>query len=136
MKKILIILFLIPLLAFTQSDTTFNSKGSIISIDEEGITNLLHKYKTILRDKGGVDGWRLQIKFTSKRENILPYQVKFTNLYPEIPAQITFDSPYYKLTVGNFKTKNEALKVKHKISKNFPGAHPISIIIDQALLER
>ncbi|MAX05772.1 MAG: hypothetical protein CMD19_04880 [Flavobacteriales bacterium] len=136
MKKILIILFLIPLLAFTQSDTTFNSKGSIISIDEEGITNLLHKYKTILRDKGGVDGWRLQIKFTSKREDILPYQVKFTNLYPEIPAQITFDSPYYKLTVGNFKTKNEALKVKHKISKNFPGAHPISIIIDQALLER
>jgi len=136
MKKILIILFLIPLLAFTQSDTTFNSKGSIISIDEEGITNLLHKYKTILRDKGGVDGWRLQIKFTSKREDILPYQVKFTNLYPEIPAQITFDSPYYKLTVGNFKTKNEALKVKHKISKNFPGAHPISIIIDQGLLER
>ena len=136
MKKILIILFLIPLLAFTQSDTTFNSKGSIISIDEEGITNLLHKYKTILRDKGGVDGWRLQIKFTSKREDILPYQVKFTNLYPGIPAQITFDSPYYKLTVGNFKTKNEALKVKHKISKNFPGAHPISIIIDQALLER
>ena len=136
MKKILIILFLIPLLAFTQSDTTFNSKGSIISIDEEGITNLLHKYKTILRDKGGVDGWRLQIKFTSKREDILPYQVKFTKLYPEIPAQIVFDSPYYKLTVGNFKTKNEALKVKHKISKNFPGAHPISIIIDQALLER
>ena len=136
MKKILIILFLIPLLAFTQSDTTFNSKGSIISIDEEGITNLLHKYKTILRDKGGVDGWRLQIKFTSKREDILPYQVKFTNLYPEIPAQITFDSPYYKLTVGNFKTKNEALKMKHMISKNFPGAHPISIIIDQALLER
>jgi len=136
MKKILIILFLIPLLAFTQSDTTFNSKGSIISIDEKGITNLLHKYKKILRDKGGVDGWRLQIKFTSKREDILPYQVKFTNLYPEIPAQITFDSPYYKLTVGNFKTKNEALKMKHMISKNFPGAHPISIIIDQALLER
>ena len=136
MKKILIILFLIPLLAFAQSDTTFNSKGSIVSIDEKGITNLLHKYKKKLRDKGGVDGWRLQIKFTSKREDILPYQVKFTNLYPEIPAQITFDSPYYKLTVGNFKTKNEALKMKHMISKNFPGAHPISIIIDQALLER
>ena len=95
---------------------------------------MLHKYKKKLRDKGGVDGWRLQIKFTSKREDILPYQVKFTNLYPEIPAQITFDSPYYKLTVGNFKTKNEALKMKHMISKNFPGAHPISIIIDQALL--
>jgi len=44
-------------------------------------------------------------KITSKREHILPYQLKFTNLYPEIPAQIIFESPYYKLTVGNFRSK-------------------------------
>ena len=136
MKKILIILFLIPLLAFAQNDTTFSSKGSIISIDEKGITNLLHTYKTILRDKGGVDGWRLQIKFTSKREDILPYQRRFTSLYPKIPAKIIFDSPYYKLAAGNFRTKNEALKIKQEISKGFPGAHPVSIIIETELLKK
>ena len=135
MKKSLIICFLIPLLGFPQSDTTFNSEMEIISINQEGINALMGKYKTILKNKDGVDGWRLQIKFTSKREDILPYQVKFTNLYPEIPAKITFDSPYYKLTVGNFRTKNETLKIKHKISKNFPGAHPVSIIIDVDLLK-
>jgi hypothetical protein len=78
----------------------------------------------------------LQIKFTSKRENITPYQIKFTNFYPEIPVQITFEAPYYKLTAGNFRTKNEALKMKHEISKKFPGAHPISIIIDSDLLKK
>ena len=135
MKKTLVIFFLIPLLGFPQSDTTFNSEMEIISINQEGINDLMSKYKTILKNKDGVDGWRLQIKFTSKREDILPYQVKFINLYPKIPAQITFDSPYYKLTVGNFRTKNEALKIKHEISKNFPGAHPVSIIIDTDLLK-
>ena len=135
MKKILIILFLLPLLGFTQKDTVFSSENEIIRISEKGVENLLNVYRTILINKGGADGWRLQIKFTSKRENILPYQVKFANLFPDIPAQITFDSPYYKLTVGNFKTKNEALKIKHKISKHFPGAHPISIVIDHELLK-
>ena len=135
MKKLLVIFFLIPLLGFPQSDTIFNSKREIISVNQEGINDLMGKYKTILKNKDGVDGWRLQIKFTSKREDILPYQVKFTNLYPEIPAQITFDSPYYKLTVGNFRTKNEALKIKQQIRKQFPGAHPITSIIDPNLLK-
>ena len=135
MKKLLVVLFLIPLFGFTQSDTNFNSNGEIISISKDGIHELVNKYKLILKKKDGVDGWRLQIKFTSKREDILPYQVKFANLYPEIPAQIIFNSPYYKLTVGNFKTKNEALKIKNRISKNFPSTYHIASIIDPDLLK-
>ena len=135
MKKLIIIFFLIPLLGFTQSDTTLNSKREILNINQKGINNLLTKYKKILRSKDGVKGWGLQIKFTSKRKDILPYQRKFTNLYPGIRAKITFESPYYKLTAGNFRTKNEALKLKYMIGQNFPAAHPVSIIIDPYLLK-
>ena len=102
---------------------------------QKGINNLVKQYKQNLKNKDGIYGWGLQIKFTSKRKDILPYQVKFANLYPGIPLKITFESPYYKLTAGNFRTKNEALKIKYKIEKNFPGAHPISIIIDPRLLK-
>lgn len=136
MKKIIIILFFIPLLSIAKSDTTFNAENQIISVNQQGVDDLARKYKLILKNKNGIDGWRLQIKFTSKREDILRHQIKFTNLYANIPAQITFNSPYYKLTVGNFRTKNEALKIKKKIARNFPGAHPISIIIDPDLLKR
>jgi len=136
MKNLFIIFFLIPILGFSQSDTTFDHKNEIIMINQSGINDLVNKYKNILKNKGGVEGWRLQIKFTSKREDILPYQRNFTNLYPHITSQITFDSPYYKLTVGNFRTKNEALKVKYEIKKNFPGAYPISIIINPDLLKK
>ncbi len=136
MKKPILIFFLIPLLGFTQNQPTLNTEKEIITISQNRIDNLVDKYKKILKNKNGIDGWRLQIKFTSKREDILPYQVKFTNLYPEIPVQIIFESPYYKLTAGNFRTKNEALKIKHKISKNFPGAHPVSTIIAVNLFEQ
>ena len=124
-----------PIFVFSQSDTTFNTKGQIISINQKGVDNLVSKYKQILKKTGGVEGWRIQLIFKDQKEEILPYQIKFTNLYPEIPVQIAFDSPNYKLTVGNFRTRNEALKIKHQISKNFPGAYPVPIIIDPDLLE-
>lgn len=124
-----------PIFVFSQSDTTFNTKGEIISINQKGVDKLVSKYKQILKKTGGVEGWRIQLIFKDQKEEILPYQIKFTNLYPEIPVQITFDSPNYKLTVGNFRTRNEALKIKHQISKNFPGAYPVPIIIDPDLLE-
>lgn len=124
-----------PIFVFAQSDTTFNTKGEIISINQKGVDKLVSKYKQILKKTGGVEGWRIQLIFKAQKEEILPYQIKFTNLYPEIPVQIAFDSPNYKLTVGNFRTRNEALKIKHQISKNFPGAYPVPIIIDPDLLE-
>ena len=136
MNRLLLIIFLTPLLAFSQNDMTFNIEGeTIISIQQKKIDDLIRKYKTILNNIGGIEGWRLQIKFTSKREDILPYQIKFIRLYPKIPTKIIFDSPYYKLTAGNFRTKNEALKIKHEISKNFPGSHPISTIIEPNILK-
>jgi len=124
-----------PIFMFSQSDTTFNTKGEIISINQKGVDKLVLKYKQILKKTGGVEGWRIQLIFKDQKDEILPYQIKFTNLYPEIPVQIAFDSPNYKLTVGNFRTRNEALKIKHQISKNFPGAYPVPIIIDPNLLE-
>ena len=130
MKRLLIFLFLIPLVAFTQSKTNSDSEGEKMAVNQKKINHLVKKYKKILKSTGGAEGWRLQIKFTSKREDILPYQRRFTSLYPKIPAKIIFDSPYYKLAAGNFRTKNEALKIKNEIRKNFPGAHPVSTIID------
>ena len=135
MKKIFFICFIIPMIGIAQMDTSSSISGEILNINNQNITNLVKKYKTILKNKNGVDAWRLQIKFTSKREDIMPYKIKFINIYPEIPVYIIFDSPYYKLTAGNFKTKHEALKIKNKIRKNFPGAHPVSVILNPDLLK-
>ena len=130
MKKLFIIFFLIPQLVFSQSDTTFQKKEKKISVNQKKINDLLSNYKTQLREIGGIQGWKVQIKFTAKRKDILSYQLKFKDLYPEFSTQITFESPYYKLTSGNFRTKNEALKLKEKISNHFPGAHHIASIIN------
>lgn len=46
----------------------------------------------------------------------------FKNKYPNIPATIVFEEPYFKVKVGNFSTKKDAEVFLHKIKKDFKGA--------------
>ena len=135
MKKIFFVFILFPSFLLAQTDTNLSKFDDSNILNKGKIDALVSKYKKILRNTGGIKGWRVQLKFKAKREAILPFQIRFTKLYPEIPAKIIFDSPYYKLTVGNFRTRNEALKISHQISKTFPGAHPVPVIIDPNLLK-
>jgi hypothetical protein len=130
MKKIFIILSFIPFCSYTQNDSIFNLKGELISVNEYGIDNLLNKYKNILKSKNGFDGWRVQLKFKAKESEIIQLKLKFIKLYPEIPVLLEYEEPYYRIRVGNCRTKLEALKIKNQIKKEFPGSYPVPEIIN------
>ena len=135
MQKITLFFLILPLFAMTQSDTTFNDSGNILSINEKGIDNLISKYEKILKSKNGVDGWRVQIKFKAKESEILELKIRFIQLYPEIPITLEYAEPYYRIRVGNCRTKIEAIKIKNHIRKHFPNAYPVPEIINFSKLE-
>jgi len=135
MKKLLFLFITLPFLLAGQTDTTLNEKEEITSINEEGIDALVHKYENILKAKNGAEGWRVQLLFKAKQKEIMQLKINFINLYPEIPAYLEYDAPYYRVRVGNFRTKLEAIKIKHQISKNFPGAYPVPEIINFSQLK-
>ena len=45
-----------------------------------------------------------------------------SNTYPGIGVYWTFESPNYKVSVGDFRTKDEALKVFHSLKASYPTA--------------
>lgn len=135
MKKILFIFIALPFILVAQTDTTFNENKEITSVNEQGIDALVHKYENILKAKNGVEGWRVQLLFKAKQKEIMQLKIDFINLYPEIPAYLEYDAPYYRVRVGNFRTKLEAIQIKHQISKNFPGAYPVPEIINFSQLK-
>jgi hypothetical protein len=120
MKLILIILILIPFSIYSQN---INIKY------ESGIDSLILKNNTIQQKKDGVLGWRIQLKFKSTKEEINKTRAEFMKLYPETPTYLTYESPYYRICVGNFRTKNEALKLNNFIRRNFVEAYPVKKII-------
>jgi len=135
MKKLFFLFILFPFLSVAQTDTTLSENGSITSINEKGINALVRKYENILKAKNGVDGWRVQIMFKTKKAEIQQLKIAFIKLYPEIPAYLEYDTPYYRVRVGNCRTKLEAIKIQHQISKNFPGAYPVPEIINFSQLK-
>lgn len=70
-----------------------------------------------------INGYRLRIFFDNSQnartvsEQIL---VDFVARYPEVPIFRIYDNPYWRVTVGSFRTKSEANKFKSEISKIYP----------------
>ena len=135
MKKLFFLFILSPFLSLAQTDTTLSENGSITSINEKGINALVRKYENILKAKNGVAGWRVQLMFKAKKEELKQLKIAFIKLYPEISVYLKYDAPYYRVRVGNCRTKLEAIKIKNLISKKFPGAYPVPEIINFSQLE-
>jgi len=131
MKLFLIILFF-PLSLICQ--TISKDKKLINKNYEEGLDSLIIKNQNIINKKDGILGWRVQLTFKSTKEEIKKTRVNFIKLYPEIPTYLTYDPPYYRICVGNFRTKNEALKLNNFIRKNYIESYPVQKIIPLSLL--
>ena len=71
-----------------------------------------------------VEGWRLQILSTTDRQRVETGKIQFLNLYPAIPADWVHEKPYYKLRVGAFLTRQEAMSFLAEIKDGYPGAYP------------
>ena len=124
MKVVVFIIYFFPVLIFSQSkNNTFEIRN------EKGIEYLVNKYENILKNTGGINGWRLQLKFKAKESEIIKIKLKFIKLFPNIPVFLEYQEPYYRIRVGNCRTKLEALKIKYLIKKHFSDTYPVPEII-------
>lgn len=92
---------------------------------------LLDKHLQIARYEQTIDGYRIQIFFdsgNSSQSNANNARTEFLRRYPEIEAYVTFDSPYYKVRAGDFRTRLEAQHFLNRIIAIYPNAF---IVIDK-----
>ncbi|MFW6257376.1 MAG: SPOR domain-containing protein [Prolixibacteraceae bacterium] len=91
------------------------------------------------KKRDGIKGYRIEIFFSSAmnaKEKALEKKANFLSLYPEHNVHIKFAAPNFKVRVGDFRTKNEALKLQKKIKDDYPGAFIVPDIIEFPLLKR
>ncbi|MCK3685895.1 SPOR domain-containing protein [Maribellus sp. YY47] len=90
-------------------------------------------------EKEGMDGFRVEIFFSSKmdaKEQALKTKVDFLSEYPDYPVHIKFVAPNFRVRVGDFRTKNEAWKLYRKIQKEYPTAFVVPDVINFPLLKQ
>lgn len=64
-------------------------------------------------------GFRIQIVNSTDRNNALSAKTRVYQLYPELKAYLQYQSPYYRLKVGNFKTRQEAGEYLKSLARDF-----------------
>ncbi len=132
--------------AFIKTSDLFNRTESSIHtgqlniIQDPAIDTLISRYilanQNIYRDNGryGMDGYRIQIFSSSNRnakDESNKVNAEFMNKFHDIKSYTLFAQPaYYKVRVGDFRTKTEATKLFLLISKEFPDAYLVPDIIN------
>jgi hypothetical protein len=76
-------------------------------------------------------GYRLLVVNTNNREEAIAAKTKIYTYFPELSAYMTYQSPYFKLKAGNFKTRDEAERVRKSMATVFPkGVFIINDIVE------
>ncbi len=106
---------------------------NLIIKQDPAIDTLISKHILMNASKDGVDGWRIQIYRGGHRtanEDSNKIRARFMEDYPDIPTYRTFDRPnWFKVKVGDFRTREEAAKVFFDIVNKYPDAYLIRDVI-------
>jgi hypothetical protein len=99
-------------------------KGSITLVESDAISSLVEKH-IFLNSRQKIIGWRIQIFFDSgnnSKSKAYARKGVFMAMYPDMSVYLMFQSPYYKVRVGDFRTRMDAEGFKQKLLGEFPDA--------------
>ena len=76
-------------------------------------------------------GYRILVINSNDRNKVFAAKAKIYQSYPELKPYLLYQPPFYKLKVGNFKTKEEAEDYRKDLGRQFPtGLYVIKDIIE------
>lgn len=123
-------------LVFSQINLFGQGKqGTIEIVEDENISRLVKKHIRINDSLGTIHGYRIQLFFTSGvngKKLAQEVETEFIKKYPDTKAYLIWDSPNYKVRIGDFRTRLDALKFQDLIKTDFPNAY---LVQDEIKLE-
>jgi hypothetical protein len=122
MVKFVLILFLFFALQPLFSQVT---KGNVTIHQDPAIDSLVKKHIEINKLSPCIKGWRINIFFEAgnlSKRMAVEAKSHFVENHADIPCYLIFQEPYYKIRIGDFRTKVEAVKVLKEITAEYPNA--------------
>ncbi len=99
------------------------NNGKVAIVQSEDIARLVDRHIYEESKKKGIVGYRIRIFSNSgshARKEGERYNGRISKRFDDIKTYFNFDSPFYRLYVGDFRTRSEAMKFLKKIEQNYP----------------
>ena len=118
------------------SDASLEGKSifSVLARDAKGVS--------VSQDPGLVkkmNGYRVRIFFDNKQNSRGASEAamnRFRGAFPGYSAYRSFTSPHFKVTVGDFRNKSEALRLLNQVKGMFPSAFIVKAQINYPPADR
>jgi hypothetical protein len=125
LKQILLVVFIFAMNSAFSQNITANDSSSSVVIHKDPRLDLLVKKQAQINEETSrnarrtMKGYRLLVINTNKREDAINAKTQVYTYFPELKAYLIYQSPYFKLKAGNFKTREEAEDYQRKLNTIF-----------------
>ena len=110
--------------------------GQIKIYQSQSVESLVNRFVSIHQKQRGIKGYRIQIFSASgqqAREAANKNRSQFVSIYPDFDYRLIYplyQPPFFKIRVGDYRTKEEALKFYKQVVKQFPNSYIVKAIIN------
>lgn len=131
-----IILCLLVLIVSLHASAQVDTGGSVVVHKDPRIDMLVKKQidineETTRDTRRTMSGYRIQVINSNDRNKVFAVKAKIYQSYPELKPYLMYQPPFYKLKVGNFKTKEEAEDYRKDLAREYPtGLYIVRDIIE------
>lgn len=109
------------------------NKGSLHVNQDSRIARLMQKQRDVYAASSTMNGFRVQIFMEIGNEAVDHANVvkkEFEEQYPELPIYLSYEQPYYRLRVGDFRNRVEAEKYLRILKPQYGVAFVTADIIN------
>ncbi len=110
---------------YKQLSRYYPGAGEVSINQDDKLTEILFNHIELNKQEKGVPLYWIRIYSDSgqgSRQEAYSIKAKFLRKYEGIINDVVYDNPNYKVYVGGYHTKSEALKLLFKIHRDFPTA--------------
>lgn len=112
---------LLLVLIFSISSLSFSQTAELNVKQDPRLDSLLNKKIALDRDRYANEYYTLQLYY-GNLETATETLENAKEAYPNIPVELSFETPNYKVQAGRFKDKILGLKTLDTIKRDFPSA--------------
>ena len=111
-----------------RAQTLEPAKGNVEIVQDEKIVQLADQYMKMSINNPEVEGYRVQIFFDSgsnSKNKAASIKADFEAVHPEVKSYLSYNEPYFRVRVGDFRTLTEAVGFQKKIAADFQNSFPV-----------
>lgn len=125
MKKVFLFIGFISFAAIANAQIVKDTISNTVYVAKDSRYDLLVKKKAEINKKAAdarkpTQGFRIQVLNTTDRNQALAAKSKLLSQFPEHKTYLMYQTPYFKIRIGNFVEKKDADDLKRQLARMFP----------------